>query len=141
MKEGWNPGLGLAVLRIVLGIIFIAHGWPKLTGGIEETATLLTALSVPVPEVMAWAIAVLEVGGGAFLLVGYLVVPAALLLAVHMTLGIFLVHLSNGFYVVGPGSGGLEFNLLLVAGLLAMVLVGPGHGTLQSRFQKDITLA
>jgi len=141
MKQGWNPGLGLALLRIVLGVIFLAHGWPKLAGGIDGTASMLAGLSVPLPVVSAWGLTLLEVVGGALLLVGYLVVPVSILLAVHMTAGIFLVHLPNGFYVIGGGTGGFEFNLLLVAGLLTMIFVGPGHGTLQSRFQRDITVA
>ena len=141
MKQGWNPGLGLATLRIVLGVIFLAHGWPKLAGGIDGTAAVLGSLSVPMPTIFAWALALLETCGGALLLVGYGVVPASILLAFHMTVGIFLVHLPNGFYVIGPGNGGIEFNLLLVAGLLTMIFVGPGHGTLQSRLQKDITVA
>jgi len=141
LSYGANPGLGLAILRIVIGVIFVAHGWPKLSGGVPGTAEFLGSLDVPLPLATAWALAILETAGGVLLLVGYLVAPAAALLAVHMTVGIFLVHLPNGFFVVGPGQGGVEFNLLLVAGLLTLIFVGSGHWTLKSRFQKDITVA
>ncbi len=73
-------------------------------------------------------------------MVGFLVVPIAALLGVHMLTGIFLVHLPNGFYVIGPGSGGYELNLLLIAGLLTLILAGSGIATLQSRLQRDITV-
>ena len=58
-----------------------------------------------------------------------------------MTAGIFLIHLQNGFYVIGPGQGGVEFNLLLIAALLTVLFAGPGFGTLQSRLQRDITVS
>jgi len=141
MTGGLNPGLGLAILRVVVGIIFVAHGVPKLTGGMEATAGYFASLGIPAPTLAAWAIALLETVGGALLVVGFLVVPVAILLALHMTTGIFLVHLANGFYVIGPGQGGVEFNLLLVAALLAFVFVGPGAGALDRRRVGDAITA
>jgi len=133
MTRGFNPGLGLAFLRVVVGIIFAAHGVPKLAGGIEATATFFGSLGIPAPTFAAWAIAVLETAGGLLLVVGFLVVPVALLLVIHMTVGIFLVHLPNGFYVIGSGQEGIEFNLLLIAALVALVFAGPGAGALDAR--------
>lgn len=136
--KGLNPGLGLAVLRIVVGIIFIAHGWPKLAGGMEGTAGSFASLGIPAPTLAAWFIALLETFGGLLLVVGYLVTPVAALLAAHMLTGIFLVHIPNGFYVIGPGSGGYEFNLLVIAAALALIFAGSGSWALQDRFRKDI---
>ncbi|MDX1578403.1 MAG: DoxX family protein [Gemmatimonadota bacterium] len=141
MKEGPNPGVGLAILRIVIGIIFLAHGGQKLTGGLEGTIGFFGQLGIPLPTLAAWFIALLETLGGVALIVGYLVTPIAVLLAIHMVMGIFLVHLSNGFWVIGPGTGGIEFNLVLAAGLLALVFAGAGTWSLQERFQKDIQVA
>ena len=138
MLGGRNPGLGLFILRVVIGLIFVMHGWPKLAGGIPDTATFLGSLGVPLAGVAAWGIALLETLGGACLIIGVFVTPVALLLAAHMLAGIFLVHLANGFYVVGPGQGGIEFNLLLVAGMLVLLLAGSGIAALESRFQKDM---
>ena len=140
MYGGANPGLGLAILRIVVGVVFIAHGGPKLFGGVPETAAFLGTIGVPLPHVTAWIIASLETFGGFLLVIGYLVTPVAVLLTAQMVTGIFLVHLPNGFYVVGPGPGGVELNLVLVAGLLMLILVGPGHWTLQGRLQDDVTV-
>ena len=133
MKEGMNPELGLTILRVVLGVIFIAHGFPNLTGGVQGTAEFFGSLGIPAPLLAAWFITVLESVGGLLLLVGFLVTPIASLLAVHMLVGIVLVHAKNGFYVVGPGTGGIEFNLLLIAGLFAMVLCGPGLAAIDGR--------
>lgn len=133
MKNGMNPELGLAILRIVLGVIFIAHGLPKLTGGIEGTAGFFGQLGIPVPLIAAWFIALLETLGGLMLVVGFFVTPVSLLLAAHMLTGIILVHAANGFYVIGPGQGGIEFNLLLAVCALAMVFCGPGLAALDNR--------
>lgn len=133
MKNGMNPELGLTILRVVLGVIFIAHGLPKLTGGIEGTVEFFGAIGVPAPLVAAWFIALLETLGGLTLLIGFFVTPASLLLAAHMLAGIVLVHAPNGFYVIGPGQGGVEFNLLLIASLLAMVFCGPGLAAIDNR--------
>lgn len=50
-----------------------------------------------------------------------------------MATGIALVHAPNGFYVIGPGQGGYEFNLLLIAVLLTLILAGPGVWALRGR--------
>lgn len=133
MKNGMNPELGLTILRVVLGVIFIAHGLPKLTGGIEGTVQFFGAVGIPAPLVAAWFIALLETLGGLMLLVGFLVTPVSLLLALHMLTGIVLVHAPNGFYVIGPGQSGIEFNLLLVASLLVMVFCGAGLAAIDNR--------
>lgn len=141
MTRGLNPGLGLAFLRVIVGITFIAHGVPKLTGGMEGTAAFFGSLGIPAPTLAAWAIALLETGGGILLVVGFLVTPIAILLAVHMTVGIFLVHIPNGFYVIGPGQNGVELNLLLVAALATLVFAGPGAGALDARRGGDVLTA
>lgn len=133
MKRGLNPELGLAILRVVLGVIFVAHGYPKIAGGVAGTGQFLGQLGVPLAGFFAWVVTLLEVFGGISLVIGFLVTPISLLLSFHMLIGIVLVHASNGFYVVGPGQGGIEFNLILIAALLALVLVGPGMAALDSR--------
>lgn len=133
MERGLNPGLGLAVLRVVLGVIFVAHGWPKLTGGMEMTAGFFGELGIPAPTLVAWAVALLETVGGLALIVGFLVTPASILLSIHMLAGIILVHSKNGFYVVGNGSNGVEFGLLLIASMVALVFAGPGVAALDGR--------
>lgn len=133
MKRGLNPELGLAVLRVVLGVIFIAHGYPKIAGGVAGTGEFFGQLGIPLAGFFAWVVTLLELFGGVALVIGFLVTPISLLLSFHMLVGIVLVHAPNGFYVIGPGQGGIEFSLLLVAALLTLVLVGPGMAALDSR--------
>ncbi len=106
MDRGVNPDLGLAILRVVVGVIFIAHGAPKIFGGMEGTAGFFGSLGIPLPIVAAWMISLLEFLGGIALIAGFLVTPIALLLTTHMLIGILLVHAANGFYVVGPEAQG-----------------------------------
>lgn len=134
MDRGPNPSLGLAILRVVIGVIFVAHGAHKLfETGVPPTAEFLGSLGVPAAAAAAWLVTLLEFVGGLSLIVGFLVTPVSLLFCIHMLTGIVLVHAANGFYVIGPGQGGIEFNLLLIAGLLALILAGPGMAALDSR--------
>jgi len=130
-----NPALGQMILRIVLGVIFVAHGAAKMfgDGGPGAAAGFLGSLGVPVPILASWVVTLLEFVGGMFLIVGVFVLPAAILLAIHMLLGIILFHAQSGFFVIGPGAGGVEFNLLLIAGLLSMLLGGPGLAAVDNR--------
>lgn len=139
MSRGPNPDLGLALLRVTLGVIFVTHGLPKIMGGVGGFEGMLAEMGVPLAGIMAWVVTLLEVGGGLALIAGFLVTAFSLLLSFHMLMGIFLVHLSNGWYVVGPGSGGAEFNVLLIAGLLTLVLAGPGAAALDARQEEALT--
>lgn len=137
MKKPLNPRLGQMILRIVLGLIFVAHGGAKLFGGVGGTVAFFGSLGIPLPFLAAWVITLLEFVGGMFLIVGLFVLPTAILLAVHMLMGIILVHIPNGFFVIGPdAAGGYEFNLLLIAGLLSVLLGGPGLAAVDSRMQR-----
>lgn len=134
MRKGVNPELGMAILRIVLAVVFISHGAHKLfVGGVGPTADFFSSLGIPMAGLSAWFITFLEFGGGIALLLGWMTSAFSVLLIAHMLTGIVLVHSSEGWFVVGPGTGGVEFSLVLVAGLLALVLVGPGAGALDDR--------
>jgi len=134
MKRGVNPDLGLAILRVVVGVIFIAHGAPKLFGGIDQTGAFFASLGIPIPVAAAWAIGALEFVGGMALVAGFLISPTALLLAAEMLAGVVLFHAARGFYVVGPEANqGLEFNLILLASLLMLVFGGPGLAAMDAR--------
>lgn len=133
MEKGLNPKLGNMILRVVIGVVFMAHGAPKLFGGVGSTGEMLAGLGIPFPGLFAWAVTLLEFFGGLALIVGLLVAPVAVLLCVHMLMGIVLVHAANGFFVIDYGTGGVELNLVLIAGLLALLLGGPGLAALDAR--------
>jgi putative oxidoreductase len=124
-------------LRIVLAVGFVYHGLPKLgAAGHASFAGMLRQLGIPLPELAAWAIGLLEVLGGIALLVGFLTALAAALLAIEMIVAMLEVHLPYGFGFLhitgmtpqGPvlSMPGIEVNLLYLAALLALFLGGPG---------------
>ena len=117
--------LALLLARVAVGLAFFAHGWQKLfTNGIDGTASFFNQSGVPMPTVAAWAAALLELVGGALLIVG-LVVPAAALLLVFDMLGAYVfVHAGNGLFI---DRGGFELVGALGAGCLILLAVGGGR--------------
>lgn len=129
MAERYYPGFGLTVLRAVLGIIFMAHGWDKLFGldGMPGLAGMLGAMGFPAPGALAWAVVLVEFLGGLLLLVGWLTRWTAVVLLLEMLIATFAFHVDNGFFVFRPeGEWGYEYNLLILAGLGCLILSGSG---------------
>lgn len=125
----YNPDVGLLILRLVLGIIFLAHGAQKLFGafgggGIAGTAGFFGSLGIPMPQVMAVVVAVFEFLGGLLVLIGFLTPLGGLMITAVMAGAIATVHMSKGFFV---GNGGIEFPLMLLASGLALAFTGPGR--------------
>jgi putative oxidoreductase len=118
-----NRDAALLILRVVLGVIMIYHGWPKVTGlgGVIEG---FTQMGVPLPAVAAVFATVAEFGGGLLMLIGAFTDIAGLLFAADMLGAIILVHAKNGFAV---DKGGVEWPLALLAMALAIALAGPGR--------------
>jgi putative oxidoreductase len=114
---------GIAVLRVIVGFTFFMHGWQKLFQfGLPGVTNAFTQMGVPLPGVTAPLVSVLELVGGALLILGLLTRPAAILLAIDMLVATLLVHLPAGFFL----PNGVAFVLLLLAGAVALVLTGPG---------------
>ena len=123
-------------LRLVIGYGFVAHGWAKLSRGPAGFARLLEQIGAPLPEATAWASTLVEVLGGLAVLAGAFVAAVSVPLIVMMLVAMFTVHLRYGFSAIntigltadGPqfGPPGVEVNLLYIASLLALILLGAG---------------
>ena len=133
---------GPAVLRLVVGTVFVAHGAQKLFGlwgggGLAGTAAFLAQLGLTPAYPLAVAVAIVEFGGGLLLIAGALTFFAALALALEMTVATWKVHVANGFFInwaLAPGQGhGYEFNLTLIGALIALMLAGPGAFSIDDR--------
>lgn len=115
--------LGLAILRVVVGAVFVAHGAQKLFGfGIAGLTDAFTKMGVPIPVVVAPLNIAVELVGGIALIIGLLARWAALALAIDMLGAILIVHIKNGFFL----PMGLEYVLTLCAACVTIALAGPG---------------
>ncbi|MEZ5729379.1 MAG: DoxX family protein [Burkholderiaceae bacterium] len=117
------------VLRIPVGIIFVAHGAQKLFGwfggyGLEGTGQFFATVGLNPGYLMALLAGAAEVFGGLALILGLLVRPAAAALAFAMLVGIVAVHLGKGFFV---SNGGYEYALALLAASLSLLFSGAGR--------------
>lgn len=122
-------------LRLIVGYGFLAHGLAKWAKGSDAFAGILQAASVPLPHLMAWVTIATEIVAGVAFLIGAFVplvsIPAIILLAVaivtvHLPYGfssIKLISVENGRAQFGPP--GYECDLLYIACIVALVLIGP----------------
>lgn len=123
-------GLAPVVLRVIVGVVMAGHGWQKLSNGPENLAdSLLTAEGIPAPLLVAWLMTIAELVGGVFLVVGFLTRLSTLPILVVLIGAILLVKLEVGFLSSAEGTGA-EFDLVLIAGLIGVLLLGPGRPSL-----------
>jgi putative oxidoreductase len=142
--------LGLLLVRMMLGGIFTAHGYPKVfgqpggavdphvarllgegfvgfmeRGGVEHFGQVMKRIGVPasISAPTAWFVGLIEVAAGPLLAVGWLTRPMAFLLAVIMVVAIWRVHGRNG--LIAPE--GYQTELALLAACLALLATGPGR--------------
>ena len=138
-------------IRLIVGYGFLEHGLAKWSKGPEAFASLLHAIGVPAPQLMAWATIATEILGGVAILLGAFVslvtIPSIVLLAVavftvHLPYGfssIKIISFSNGRAQFGPP--GYECDLLYIACFVALVLSGPSPWSVDAyRLRKDRVL-
>jgi putative oxidoreductase len=121
-----QAGYGLTVLRIIAGILFVAHGGQKLFGlfggyGLEGTGQWMESVGLTPGYFLALLSGSAEFFGGIALIIGLLARPAAVVLAVTMLVAIFSVHFANGFFL---SNNGYEFALVLFAVSVAILFEG-----------------
>ena len=121
-----HAACGITILRVVVGIVFLMHGWQKLfVFHFAGVAGFLGQLGVPAPSVMGVVLTLVEFLGGIALILGLFTRWAAWLLAIEMVVAILLVHFKHGFFM----PQGFEFALTLLAANLALALNGPGSAS------------
>lgn len=131
----------LLILRVVLGIVFLAHGYQKLfTYGFAGVTGAFTQMRIPVPSITGPFIALLEFCGGMALIVGFLTRMAALGIALDMLGALAVVHIKNGFFL----PTGFEYAMSLLGVSMAVTLAGAGDLSIDSliaRRRRDVVIA
>lgn len=120
---------GVALLRVSLGVLFLAHGLLKLLV-FTPAGTVGFFESLGLPGVFAYLVMAGEIGGGLLLIAGTYTRVIALAL-VPIALGATFVHLGNGWVFSAEG-GGWEFPLFLAVTTLAQALLGSGAFALRA---------
>jgi len=124
--------LGLFLIRVVLGLIFAAHGAQKLFGwfggyGLAGTGGFLESLGFRPGKWFATMAALAEFTGGLLFALGFLgPVGPALMLSV-MTVAMITVHRKNPFFV---STNGIEHPLMFATVAVGIALTGPGRYSL-----------
>ena len=117
---GLEPGWGLTVLRIAMGLVFAVHGYAKFAAGLGKTSAFFAKISIPLPELMGPVIAVLELIGGILLVLGWATRWLGLLFAIEMLVATFWVQMP------AKGWNGSELERVLLAGGITLFFTGAG---------------
>ena len=123
-------------LRLIVGYGFVAHGLAKIAKGPDNFVHIVEAIGVPMPGMMAWLTILVELAGGVAILAGAFVALASVPMAAVLLVAMGTVHLQYGFTSIklmavtagGPkfGPPGIETDLLYLACLAALVMLGAG---------------
>jgi putative oxidoreductase len=122
-------------LRAIGGVGFLQHGYAKVIKGPESFASILQSLHVPLPHLSAYLTISVELLGGAAILTGAFVALVSIPTIAVLLAAMFTVHLPYGFSSIKLKSvvdgraqfrpPGYECDLLYIACILALVLLGP----------------
>jgi putative oxidoreductase len=115
--------VGVVVLRVAVASVFVIHGIARtLNGTVGGFGGFLGSWGIPAGVMVAWAITIVEIAGGAALAAGYAVRWLSAWFILQIAMGIVMVHAAAGWFVVGAGRNGVEYSVLIVACLFATAM-------------------
>jgi putative oxidoreductase len=129
------------LLRSIVGFLFVGHGSQKLFGwfgghGPEATGQFFESLGLRPGRRHATAAGASEFGGGVLIALGFLTPAAAAAIIGVMFTAIRTVHIKNGPWV---SEGGYEYNLVLIACMIALADLGPGDISLDRALGTEVS--
>ena len=135
-----EQSLSALPLRIIAGILFVAHGAQKLFAwfggyGLEGTGQWMESIGLAPGYLMALMAGSVEFFGGLLLIIGYLTRPTSFVLAITMVVAIFTVHIDNGLFMA---TNGYEFALTLIAISVSLMFSGAGKLSLDNEVAKRL---
>lgn len=117
------PHPSIAILRMLMGIIFMLHGAARVyENSFSQFGVFLESKGFPLGFYLAWAITVFELIGGLLLFFRLLVSVFCIGEIIILLTGIILVHWQNGWFVVGATLGGIEYSVVLITVLIAILI-------------------
>jgi putative oxidoreductase len=127
------------ILRLVLGVTLMAHGWNHGfgPGGLKGTAGWFESIGLRPAKVHAAVSSYLELAAGAALVVGFLVPFAAAAGIGIMTVAFVTVHRRNGFFIFREGEG-YEYVMTVAFALTALAVLGGGQASLDHALDLDL---
>jgi putative oxidoreductase len=121
---GLDPGWGVTVVRVVMGALLAGHGYAKLADGVGGVATFFAEIGIPLPEVSAVLVMLLELVGGLFLVIGLFARWLGLLYTIQ-----FLVIVVYVKHFPAAGLRAVEYELMLLGGAVLLLLAGGGRAS------------
>jgi putative oxidoreductase len=114
------------VLRITLAAVFFMHGIPSIfTGAVNNFGNvyLNQAGFAPIGLPLAWMIKLSHVACAVLLILNRYIRVTALITIPILVAGIIMIHAAEGWFVVGAGRNGVEFNVLLISVLVYLAII------------------
>jgi len=123
MKSPFTLSTTLKIFRIAVACFMLIHGITRIKhGSVGGFGEFLEGYGFPLGFYLAWTITIFEIAGTVSLMFGYFVTVISLLFALELVVGIVLVHAANGWFVVGGGTGGMEYSVLLIVCFLLIAV-------------------
>ena len=128
--------LAYPIIRLVVGIMMIPHGYGKLfnDGGIERTAKFFSSISIEPSVFFAWYVGIIEFAGGICVAIGFLTRIFSVQLIGILFVATFVVHFQTGFLWI---KGGYEYPLMWMLIMIAVTFRGGGPVSIDRQLPKE----
>lgn len=125
MSQSTLDDLAKLLLRLVLGILILLHGWAKVRHGIGGIEAMLSIRGLP--AFLAWGVYIGEVVAPLLLIAGIWTRMAAALIALNMMVAVALAHVGHLTQFTSSGGWRLELQAMFLVGAFAILLLGAGR--------------
>lgn len=117
-----RPDRSLDIVRIVVALLLSVHSIARIIGGdVAGFGGYLSSIGFPLGVALAWLITLSTLAASVALIIRRLIVPACICHMIVLFMGILLDHMHDGWFVVGGGRNGMEYSVLLIACLFAVL--------------------
>jgi putative oxidoreductase len=127
---GIDPGWGVTAVRLATGLILLLAGWAKFMVGTQEVTNSFTRMQIPAPAIAGSFIMILEIVGGAMLILGLAGRWLGLIFTVQFIVATFYVKLRT------TGFASARLDLMILAASILLFLAGPGRAALDGLWRR-----